>query len=142
LFGLGGLIPFVVMSLGIYIFPHYLKLMALYNLINYSVIVLSFIGAVHWGAAISNKNSEFKTYFWSVIPAISSWFILMGFITTNYILIVLFLLLCFVITYFADLISAKKSILPKWYLRLRKILSIVVFICLGLVVIALNNKIV
>ena len=116
--------------------------MALYNLINYSVIVLSFIGAVHWGAAISNKNSEFKTYFWSVIPAISSWFILMGFITTNYILIVLFLLLCFVITYFADLISAKKSILPKWYLRLRKILSIVVFICLGLVVIALNNKIV
>ena len=62
--------------------------------LTYAAIILTFLGAVHWGAAIYSNNKEFKTYVWSVTPAISSWIILMGF-TANYILIVLFLILCF-----------------------------------------------
>ena len=137
--GLVGLIPFVFLSIGIYVFPYAWKLIALYNLLNYSVIILSFLGAVHWGAAIYSNNKEFKTYVWSVTPAISSWIILMGF-TANYIIIVLFLILCFATTYYVDLLSTRKSFFPLWYLHLRKILTIVVFICLGFVAIAINNQ--
>ena len=56
--GLGGTIPFVFLSIGVYVFPYEWKLIALYNLLNYSVIVLSFLGAVHWGVAIYGKNKN------------------------------------------------------------------------------------
>ena len=137
--GLGGTIPFVFLSIGVYVFPYEWKLIALYNLLNYSVIVLSFLGAVHWGVAIYGKNKNSKVYVWSVIPALASWFILMGF-TTDYIIIILFLILCFAVTYYVDLLSTRKSIFPAWYLRLRKFFTIVVFICLGFVAIAINNQ--
>ena len=108
---------------------------------NYSVIILSFIGAIHWGVAIHNKNTDFRSYLWSVLPAIIGWVVLIGF-TTNYLLIIIFLMLAFALTFYVDLLYTKKNIFPLWYLKLRKILSVVVFICLGLVAMAINNKII
>ena len=139
--GFCGLTPFIFLCFGVYFFSYEWKLISLYNLLNYSVIILSFIGAIHWGVAIHNKNTDFRSYLWSVLPAIIGWVVLIGF-TTNYLLIIICLMLAFALTFYVDLLYTKKNIFPLWYLKLRKILSVVVFICLGLVAMAINNKII
>ncbi len=41
---LGGVIPFIILSCGIWFFSYEIKLIALYNLLNYSVVIITFIG--------------------------------------------------------------------------------------------------
>ena len=65
-----------------------------------------------------------------------------SFVIVMLILIIIFLMLAFALTFYVDLLYTKKNIFPLWYLKLRKILSVVVFICLGLVAMAINNKII
>ena len=90
LFGIAGTVPFVFLSLGIWVFTYELKLIALYNLINYSVLILSFTGAIHWGAAMIRSDKGYKSYLISILPALLSWFLLIGFIV-NYLIIFIIL---------------------------------------------------
>ena len=76
---LGGVVPFVLLSAGLWFLPYEYKLLALYNLLNYSVIILSFIGAVHWGVAITKGIKSYKHYLIAITPALLSWFMLIGF---------------------------------------------------------------
>ena len=70
--GLGGTLPFILLPLIIWTGSNEIKLMALYNLINYSIIILSFIGAIHWGASMIREDISFKWYLISISPAILS----------------------------------------------------------------------
>ena len=94
IFGLGGTLPFILLSIAIWICSYELKLMALYNLINYSVLILSFTGAVHWGAAMVRNDKGYKPYLISIIPALLSWFLLIGFIV-NYLIIFIVLIILY-----------------------------------------------
>ena len=56
LFGIGGALPFIFLSLGIWVCTYELKLIALYNLINYS----------EWDLIVKDlikTNSNYKKYF-------------------------------------------------------------------------------
>lgn len=140
IFGLGGTLPFIILSVAIWLGSYELKLMALFNLINYSIIILSFIGAVHWGAAMLRKDKFFKYYLISIIPALLGWFLIMGFIA-NYLTIFVLLMILFLLIFFIDVKAVRNNILPQWYLPLRKIITIIVFLCLGSVCLALNIKV-
>ena len=72
--GLGGTLPFIFLSVVIWLGSTDLQLIALFNLINYSIIILSFVGAVHWGAAMMRNDIFYGYYLISIIPAILSWF--------------------------------------------------------------------
>ena len=135
--GLGGTLPFIILSLAIWFGSYELRLMALFNLINYSIIILSFIGAVHWGAAMLRKDTSFNYYLISIMPAVLSWFLIMGFIA-NYLIIFIILMMLFLVLFFIDVKAVRNNILPNWYLPLRKVVTTVVFLCLGSVCIAIN----
>ena len=140
-FGLCGTLPFIFLSLAIWICAYELKLMALYNLINYSIVILSFVGAIHWGAAMIREDINYKWYFISIIPALLSWFLIMGFIT-NYLIIFIILMILFLIIFFIDVRAVRNKILPEWYLPLRKVITIIVFLSLGSVCLAININVI
>tara|TARA_B110000008_G_scaffold6710_1_gene6610 strand:+ start:4784 stop:5263 length:480 start_codon:yes stop_codon:yes gene_type:complete len=141
IFGLSGTLPFILLSIAIWICSYELKLMALYNLINYSIIILSFVGAIHWGAAMIREDTNYKWYFISIIPALLSWFLIMGFIA-NYLLIFIILMILFLSMFFIDIRAVRNKILPHWYLPLRKIITIIVFLSLGSVCLAININVI
>lgn len=86
--GYAGLIPFIGLAIltGIYSGTETASRLAQYNLI-YALCIVSFLGAVHWGLAISLSNNEqpvylagldqaeFETrsFIWGVTPSLLAW---------------------------------------------------------------------
>jgi hypothetical protein len=141
LFGMAGVVPFVFLSLGIWFFTYELKLIALYNLINYSVLILSFTGAIHWGAAMIRNDKGYKSYLISILPALLSWFLLIGFIV-NYLIIFIILIILYLSVFFIDVQATREGKLPQWYLPMRKFITIIVLLSLGSVCMAINMKVI
>jgi hypothetical protein len=141
LFGMAGAVPFVFLSLGIWFFTYELKLISLYNLINYSVLILSFTGAIHWGAAMIRNDKGYKSYLISILPALLSWILLIGFIV-NYLIIFIILIILYLSVFFIDVQAAREGKLPQWYLPMRKFITIIVLLSLGSVCMAINMKVI
>ena len=135
-----GVIPFIFLSLGIWFLSDVLKSIALYYLLNYSVIIITFIGAIYWGVAMEKGEKNFKPYFISVVPALLCWFMFMGFFS-NYFLILVFFIFAFFFMYLVDVKYVRSNFFPTWYLKLRKIISVIVLLCLCFATIGVNIKI-
>jgi hypothetical protein len=132
LLGYAGLIPFVAFSIGAWVdmpfidSPHFL-------LQSYAAVILSFMGAIHWGMVISSPDNEAGAQlFVSVVPPLLGWFALMLPQVTGYsLLIVSFISLCFY-----DGAVSRKFALPPWYVPMRVVLTSIVVLCLTLAAIA------
>ena len=134
LFGFAGLIPFIVATLLIWILPDTERFLVFDILIHYAAVILSFIGAIHWGAVMVTFSAEQpdlrETWYrlgWSVTPALVAW------LATQMVLsaALVTLIVGFFATFFYDLWSLKKNWIPIWYIRLRKHLTLVVLIALS-----------
>jgi len=131
--GTTGLIPFVVLASALYALPDY-RPMLVFWLTSYAAVILSFVGAVHWGAAMQHPRMKegdralFMT--WSVIPALAAWAALLMPAKTG----LLLMAATFAAHYGADRQFAQRFALPPWYLRLRGGLSAVVIVCLLLAI--------
>lgn len=124
--GYAGLIPFIVFSAGTWMT---LPLMenAHTALMTYAAIILSFMGAIHWGLAMSQNRSHANLQLaGSVIPALLGWLALLVPMLYGYGL----LALSFVVLYFADMLAGDKGLVPSWYLPMRVKLTTVVVLCL------------
>jgi len=44
--------------------------------------------------------------------------------------------------FFIDVKAVRNQILPEWYLPLRKVITIIVFLCLGSVCLAINTRLI
>ncbi|MEM7257388.1 MAG: DUF3429 domain-containing protein [Pseudomonadota bacterium] len=75
--GLGGLIPFVALSVAV---VAGVTIPVIGNapqaLANYAAVIVSFIGAVHWGVAVGTNNAREQHFIYSVIPALLAWVLL------------------------------------------------------------------
>jgi uncharacterized membrane protein YidH (DUF202 family) len=127
LLGYAGLAPFVTFSLGCWV-PLPFVTDALSVLIAYAAIILSFMGAIHWGIAMStaDKGGSYHLII-SVIPALVAWVALimpaaMGLAT---------LILGFIALYLYDVAVEEPQGLPGWYIPMRRNLTIVVTPCLA-----------
>lgn len=137
---LAGTIPFLFCTLGVL-----LKLSASEDLLKvqlaYCVIILSFLGGIHWGTALASEHTSPKLSFWllmeSVLPAILGWILLLpdapawqlnGFIA----LYVLVWLLDAVLTYF--------ELFAKWFLGLRTLITALVVTLLLLTKLAIASS--
>lgn len=129
LLGYGGLIPFVGLAALSIVEPHH-GVMYRGALLLYGAVILSFVGAIHWGVALINagmnereRNAE---YCWSVVPA------LMGWITCIFSPLgaMLILVVGFVLQFWIDVRSAQRIQWPSWYLVLRTRLTAVASLCL------------
>ena len=124
--GYAGLIPFITFSIGCWIEIPYLY-NTVYILITYAAIILSFMGAIHWGMAMSKTNNKQNKHFiTSVIPALVAWFSLLipEFFSLIILLIGFFLLLSL------DLAVEKSQGFPNWYIHMRIKLTLIVSLCL------------
>jgi len=120
--GYAGLIPFVTLSIGMWALPEAYQAQASSALLAYAAIILSFMGAAHWGIAITGEKIDGWQMGMSVIPALIAWFASFTSPMINYsILIVAFAGLC---VYDGRMVKQGKA--PAWYPKLRTPLTAVV----------------
>ncbi len=132
LLGYGGLLPFGLGALGLLLAP---SGQALWQtmLLAYAAIILSFVGALHWGFAMrADDNAAPWLYSWSVVPALLGWVALLlpGVLPllgsdshTGTVMAAALLLLAYAAHYLQDRRLARHQSLPAWYLPLRLRLS-------------------
>jgi len=127
--GYGGLIPFLVLMPASLLDHHHGAVWsdALYA---YGAIILSFIGALHWGLAMSlpelTERQRSAWFAWSVVPALIAW----PAVLFSPPLAAPLLVVGFIAHYLQDRRLARQATLPGWYLPLRLRLSSVAVVCL------------
>ena len=118
LLGYGGLIPFVVLAMLSVAEPSH-GILYRGALMLYGAVILSFVGAIHWGVAMASVHMDDATrracYVWSVVPSLMAWstFVLSPIGAT------LTLVLGFILQYWRDRSLGAFMPWPKWYLPLR-----------------------
>ena len=127
--GYGGLIPFIGLAILANIEPSH-GILYRGALLLYGAVILSFVGAIHWGVAMMvtdlNDQDRRAAYVWSVIPALMAW---MTYILSP-ITAALALVLGFLLQYWRDSTLARKIAWPVWYLPLRIRLTLVAILSL------------
>ena len=119
-----GAVPFVILPITIYFNEkfHFLDLRLLHFV--YSIIIINFLGGLHWGriASEDNKHGVYSKYWMmiSIIPSITSCFLFFLDKKISYmILILLYFLFCFF-----DVYLVKRKIWSNWMKILRINLSV------------------
>lgn len=129
LMGYGGLLPFMGLALLILTSPEYRPLWAA-ALVNYGAVILSFIGALHWGFAMSVQDMSAKLrrdrFIWSVIPALIAWLSTLLPMPLGCSL----LIVGFVVHFWQDRQLVRVVSLHAWYLPMRLRLTKVASVCL------------
>jgi len=126
----------------------------------YAAVIVTFVGAVHWGLAMANLGWEAqrrpvparindggdggprfeaatRQMLWSVVPALFGWadVLLFQFLRVGW-LELLAMMILFAAAFLADRNAVRFGLGPDWYLELRKVLTLGVLIALGLTVLA------
>lgn len=127
--GHGGLLPFIGLALLVVADPLRGPMWA-HALVGYGAVILSFVGALHWGVAMLaptlDPAARRRAYLWSVVPALVAWpaTLLAGPAAG------VILLFGFASHLMQDLKLAGPAALPAWYLPLRWRLTVVAWLCL------------
>jgi hypothetical protein len=127
--GYGGLLPFVALATAVWFDSSHSSLWR-DALIAYGAAILSFVGALHWGFAMtqSDMTTHQRThcFAWSVVPALMAWVALL--MTYKY--AVTLLVVGFLIHFLQDRRLVQVVNLPVWYLPLRLQLTLVACVSL------------
>jgi hypothetical protein len=101
-------------------------------LINYGYVILSFLGGVQWGIAITANSASNRLVniilSLSVLPALAAWLLLSSHFTIRTQLNVIILL--FILTLLIDIFLAINKLIKPWFLTLRCIISLLVVVTL------------
>ena len=128
--GYGGLLPFVLFATAIYFSPQQNVFLGR-ALLAYGAVILSFVGALHWGFAMTLQGLSAKqrllAYLWSVVPALLAWPAL---VIESAAVGSALLITGFVANYWRDVCLVRVAELPDWYLPLRLRLTSVACLCL------------
>jgi len=125
--GYAGLIPFVICSAMLWFVDQPLLEYMSDALLLYAAIILSFMGAIHWGLGIANADApSARLLVISVIPPLIAWFA--AFLPTPVQLSVLYLTFAALCVF--DSREARAGRAPSWYPRLRVPLTVVVVVSL------------
>lgn len=126
--GYGGLLPFIALAAAVLLQVH--VELARAALVAYGAVILSFVGALHWGFAMMAPGLEdaerTRLFAWSTVPALLAW----PAVLLAPPLGALVLVAGFAVHYLQDRRLARAHDLPAWYLPLRLQLSCVA--CLSL----------
>lgn len=130
--GYGGLLPFIGLAAAVLLRVE--EDLARAALLAYGAVILSFVGALHWGFAMLVPGLEAtertRLFAWSTVPALAAWPALL----VPPALGAPILMAGFVAHYLQDRRLSRRHPLPAWYLPLRLQLSSVA--CLSLVTLA------
>ncbi len=127
--GYGGLWPFLALALACWVDSDWAP-RALQAQLAYGAVILSFVGALHWGLAMGAPGLDAAArngrYAWSVVPSLLGWVALLLPNATGLWL----LALGFVLHFGQDWRHARGAGVPGWYLPLRARLTAVATACL------------
>lgn len=122
--GYGGLLPFVVLAVAVWVDISHSSLWR-DALVGYGAVILSFVGALHWGFAMSQSdmttNQRTHSFAWSVLPSLMAWVALA--MTPKY--ATMLLVAGFLAHFWQDRRLVQLVNLPAWYLPLRLRLTLV-----------------
>lgn len=122
IFGLAGLIPFIGLSGLAVAGPAEWLIVAQVLLTQYGALIVSFVGALHWGYAVQREArgaEAWARYGFSVVPALWALLALQFTLFTAMQMLAAALVVCLL----ADMAFYKWSPLPPWFFRLRLILT-------------------
>lgn len=134
--GFGGLIPFIALTAAGLLDPAHADRWS-FALLGYGAVILSFVGALHWGFAslwqAHPADRRARMMAWSVVPALGAWLALL----LPQALGLGLLGVLFIVHYLFDVALALRADLPAWYLRLRAPLTVGAVASLTIAVITL-----
>ena len=125
--GGAGLVPFAIGAFALWGLAPEQTPSVLTALIAYGAIILSFMGAVHWGLAMGLPRSTHEEvaanhFYLSVIPSLTGWVAILMPPMTG----ITVLAAAFAGVYAIDRTAAAVGIAPEWYLQLRTPLTLAV----------------
>lgn len=149
--GLAGLLPFIACGMLSVKADPVAAARGLVALDAYGAVILSFLGAVHWGLALAEQPGGAAAYTaWplpgvqrarlalGVLPALVGWLALLLPEALPYWSGLLLLILGFAGTTTVEARAARRGLLPRGYMRLRWLLSgVVVVVLIGVLVLRL-----
>lgn len=120
--GYAGAIPFVALGLAALLGSAEVGRLALHALWGYGVAILSFLGGVHWGAAITQGSPTLVRLGGGVVPSLAGWasYLLGGRLGLWLLAVAFAALLAY------DLHTVRAGGLPRWYPALRWPLTLIV----------------
>lgn len=149
LLGIGGLIPFVVCSLGALANPPPNDALSLLALVAYGAVILAFLGGVHWGFGLDAAPAigaavQRARFGLGVVPSLIGWVaVLLAVLSYGRVALAL-LAAGFIGTTVAEARASRAGLMPRGYMGLRWVLSAIVVVCLltVLLVLMLHGRIV
>lgn len=130
--GLGGLVPFAACAAAAFIGPAAWRGFALFALIAYGAVVLSFLGAVHWGLTLA-ATAEAETRHartrltLATVPALVGWGALLLPAWAG----MTVLIGGYLAVWAAEESGAREGLVPSRYLWLRRLLTLAVVVILS-----------
>jgi hypothetical protein len=132
-----GLLPFFVLALLCWPWSGTTAFRIQLGLAGYAAVVLSFLGAVHWGLALANpglnKSQSRNAFGWGVMPSLLGWLaLLMLLFGVPATIVFAFLIGDLLLVRVVDGLLMKLYSTPvaSWYLALRTRLTIAASLCL------------
>lgn len=124
-------VPFVVLSLAVSMQMFDNNRIVIGTLLSYSTVILSFLGGIHWGVAVSNyahnKRIANLLILESVFPTICAWAVLLN-APLHVQLLVLTVLFTFV--WAIDSVLVGRKIIPLWFFEIRCVITPIVVVSL------------
>jgi len=125
--GFAGAIPFVAGALASLPLISSLHDWGLWLLLHYGAIILSFMGGVHWGAAMMRNDINLGSLGRSVLPSLLA----LPAIFFSGAIGLIILIVSFATLLFYDEQETTAGRLPAWYPYLRRRLTMIVIACLA-----------
>jgi hypothetical protein len=131
-----GYAPFLLLALGLVFFGSSSAWHAALGdaFRTYSAIILSFLGGIRWGMALSPAKADARDIALSVLPSLAGWFALLLPPQAS----VALLLLCFCAQGAWDSISVHAGKGPPWFGNLRITLTLLVALAHGIAIVGLR----
>ncbi|WP_017925276.1 DUF3429 domain-containing protein [Thioalkalivibrio sp. HL-Eb18] len=120
--GYGGLIPFVALGFGAWMAQPEWQVFALEALAFYGAVILSFLGAIHWGLYLADREHRvgpLSAPVWAVVPAVLAWLALLQPLPEA----LMTLAVLFLGALWVDRLSLRGRPLPRGYLGMRLVLT-------------------
>jgi Protein of unknown function (DUF3429) len=123
--GYAGLLPFIASAAACWLTQGETKAFAQQALLAYGAVIVSFLGAVHWGIALAQRNAAPLPYVWSNVPALLAWTALLPPFTAGCVLLSVGLIIC----WWVDTQSLRAQAFGKSYMQLRTHLTMGAVLC-------------
>jgi hypothetical protein len=132
--GLAGLLPFVASLAVTWMAPIAWQVIAVRAFLAYGAVILSFLGGIQWGVAMCREDTDeagFRTrMLLAMVPSLVAWSSLLLHPITG----VWVLAIGFVLIRLFELSRKGGARLPDWYQSLRRLLTLIVVVCHGLLI--------